>query len=95
MKHLGHSPSEEITRVRLERAKELLRTTDLAIEEVARLAGFIAIETMYRVFKVRVKQTPAQYRAARRQSYLKFGRTHVVAGPSSKQGLGANNFPIS
>ncbi len=67
MKHLGHSPSEEIARVRFDRAKQLLRTTNLALDEVARLAGFVATETMYRHFQRKFRQTPGAYRVEHRR----------------------------
>ena len=39
-KALGRSPHQEIQRVRLERARRLLRETDLAIPRVAEAAGY-------------------------------------------------------
>ncbi|HEV2970824.1 MAG TPA: DNA-binding transcriptional regulator [Pirellulales bacterium] len=64
-KCLGHSASDEITHVRIERAKELLATTNLVVEEVSRLAGFSHPETMYRLFKENCNQTPSEFRKAR------------------------------
>jgi len=61
--YLGHSPAEEITRVRLERVKDLLATTDLPADEIAGLAGFAYPETMHRLFRKRVGQPPGAYRA--------------------------------
>jgi LacI family transcriptional regulator len=62
--HLGHSPVEEMARVRVERVKELLATTTLRLEEVARRCGFDHSETMYRLFKRATGQTPGEYRSA-------------------------------
>jgi LacI family transcriptional regulator len=64
-RYLGHSVSDEITRVRIERIKELLATTNLVVEEVSRLAGFSHPETMYRLFKESCAQTPSDFRRAR------------------------------
>jgi LacI family transcriptional regulator len=64
--HLGHSPSDEILRVRLDRVKELLRTTDLPLEEIVSLAGFTYVKSLYRVFKTTIGQTPGEYRRAHR-----------------------------
>jgi LacI family transcriptional regulator len=64
-KHLGHSVSDEITRVRIDRVKELLATTNLVVEEVSRLSGFSHPETMYRLFKEATEQTPSDFRRAR------------------------------
>jgi LacI family transcriptional regulator len=64
-KFLGRSVSDEITRVRIERVKELLATTNLVVEEVSHLAGFSHPETMYRLFKESSGQTPSEFRKAR------------------------------
>ena len=65
-RHLGHSPKEEITRVKLDRVKDLLTTTRLPADEIARLAGFEFTETMHRLFRQRFDQPPGAYRAKRR-----------------------------
>jgi LacI family transcriptional regulator len=62
--HVGHSPCEEITRVKLDRVKELLVTTNLSAEEIANLAGFAYMQSMHRLFTHRFGQTPGGYRAA-------------------------------
>jgi LacI family transcriptional regulator len=67
-RHLGRSPREEITRVKLERVKDLLTTTRLPADEIARLAGFEFTETMHRLFRQRFDQPPGAYRAKRRIS---------------------------
>lgn len=59
---LGISPAAEIRRVRLERAKELLTTTNLSIPEVAAASGFEHVEVMNRLFRKLVDLTPTQYR---------------------------------
>lgn len=64
-RYLGHSVSDEITRVRIERVKELLATTNLVVEDLSRLAGFSHPETMYRLFKESCEQTPSEFRRAR------------------------------
>lgn len=66
MRHVGHSPTVEITRARLERAKELLIGTDLSLPAVARQTGFFHAETLQRVFKKHVGVTPGEYRRAHR-----------------------------
>lgn len=65
-KYLGRSVNDEISRVRLDRVKELLITSDLSLGEIARLSGFNHVETMQRVFKSVVGQTPGRYRVSRR-----------------------------
>ena len=64
-KELGRSPSEEIARVKLERVKDLLATTNLTLERISRLAGYSHGESMYRVFRQAVGQTPGEYRISR------------------------------
>jgi len=64
LKHLGRTPHAEITRIQVQRARELLSTTDMPLKQVARLAGFSHVETMYRVFEKATRQTPSQYRRA-------------------------------
>jgi LacI family transcriptional regulator len=59
---LGRSVHEEIVRVQLRKAEELLRDTDLALRTVAEKAGFKHQEYMGAVFKTRLGMTPGQYR---------------------------------
>ncbi len=58
---LGHTPLEEIRRVRMERAKALLQT-DLPIYEVASQSGFTTPEYMATSFLEVVGMTPTAYR---------------------------------
>lgn len=62
--HVGHSPAVEITRARLERARELLIATDLPLATIARRTGFFHAETLHRVFKKQFGGTPGEYRLA-------------------------------
>jgi LacI family transcriptional regulator len=62
---LGRSVSNEICRVKLDRVKELLATSNLPLSEIARRSGFAHVETMQRVFKKVVGQTPGLYRKRR------------------------------
>ena len=84
-KHLGHSVSDEITRVRIERVKELLATTNLVVEELSRLAGFSHPETMYRLFKESSGQTPSDFRRARQVTAR--GRVYVIHGRFAPRGV--------
>ena len=60
--HLGRSPLQEIRRVRIEKAKELLAGTDLAMPAVAKRSGFSNPERLANVFHEIVGTTPTQYR---------------------------------
>jgi LacI family transcriptional regulator len=62
VKHLGHSPTVEIIRVQVRQIQELLRTTDLPLEEIAKKSGFAYVESMHRIFKRMAGMTPSQYR---------------------------------
>jgi len=62
---IGRSPNEEITRVRIERAKQLLTTTDLSLAAIARRTGFRSAPYFAEVFKRKAGQTPGVYRRER------------------------------
>jgi len=59
---LGTTPSKEIRRVRVERAKKLLLETDLNMPQVARGAGFTDARRLSVVFKEQTGQSPARFR---------------------------------
>ena len=59
---VGRSVHDEIVRVQLRKAEELLRETDLPIGAVAEKAGFNHQEYMGAVFKSRTGMTPRDYR---------------------------------
>ncbi|GAA5507924.1 XylR family transcriptional regulator [Novipirellula caenicola] len=63
MRLIGHTPHEEIMRVRIDRIKILLRETDLSIHEIAERAGFEYAEYMAAVFKRETGTTPTEFRA--------------------------------
>ncbi|MFZ5830064.1 MAG: XylR family transcriptional regulator [Planctomycetota bacterium] len=62
---LGRSPNEEITRVRVERAKELLISTDQPLTTIARRTGFQTPQYLVSVFKRQVGVTPGAFRRRR------------------------------
>ncbi|HPA18678.1 MAG TPA: XylR family transcriptional regulator [Verrucomicrobiae bacterium] len=59
---LGRSPKDEMTRVRLERAKELLCETHLPVAEVAGRVGYRESKYFIQVFHRIVGITPLRYR---------------------------------
>ena len=61
-KLLGRTPHEEITRVQMERVKELLAETDLPLSVVAHRAGYRHVEYMSVAFKRETGLPPSQYR---------------------------------
>jgi len=60
--HLGRSPKEELTRVRLERAKELLRNTTLQVSAVAERTGYSEAKHFIVAFHRATGLTPLRYR---------------------------------
>jgi transcriptional regulator GlxA family with amidase domain len=61
-RELGVTPGAYVETVRVERARMLLETTDLQIEEVATASGFGTVETLRRAFARRVRVSPSEYR---------------------------------
>lgn len=59
---LGRTVHDEIVRVRLKRAQELLAETDMSIGKIAEQCGFGHQEYLGVVFRTRLGQTPASYR---------------------------------
>ena len=62
MKILGCSPKDEIVRVRLKRAKQLLAETDLPMALIAEKIGLEHVEHFSRIFKNLVGMTPSAFR---------------------------------
>jgi LacI family transcriptional regulator len=59
---LGCSPHAEIQRLRLERAQQMLRTTELPLGLIATRSGWASVQRFIAVFKTRIGQTPGQFR---------------------------------
>ncbi len=59
---LGRTPHEEIVRVKIERATEMLRDSDLPHITIAERCGFNYVESMSRLFRSRLNLTPGQVR---------------------------------
>lgn len=62
---LGRSPNEEITRVRIEWAKELLVSTDQPLTTIARRTGFQTPQYLVQVFRRQVGVAPGVSRRER------------------------------
>lgn len=59
---LGHSPKEEITRLRLRHVTEILSTTDWTLEAIAERCGFSGCEEVCRFIKRNTGKTPSAFR---------------------------------
>lgn len=64
--HLGRSAKAEILRVRLGRARQLLRSTDCSLAEIAELTGFGYPANLSDAIWRTTGQTPGQYRVEHR-----------------------------
>jgi transcriptional regulator GlxA family with amidase domain len=58
----GMTPAAYVEAVRLERARALLETTDLQLEDIVRRCGFGTVETLRRAFGRRLGVNPSDYR---------------------------------
>ena len=67
-KAAGRTINEEIVRVRLNRAIELLCATPLELKLIARRAGFRSASYMGVVFRTKVGRTPSSYRDSSRRA---------------------------
>ena len=64
--HVGRPPGQELHRVRIERAKQLLAKSDHKIETVANMCGYQSANTFCVAFKNSAAVSPKQYRDALR-----------------------------
>jgi LacI family transcriptional regulator len=74
---LGRSPNDEIVRVRVERAKQLLAETGLTIAEIAAQVGFATASYLCQVFRRHVGVSPAEFRGTARAGGLRLMQTLV------------------
>jgi LacI family transcriptional regulator len=63
-RELGRSPHAEIQRLRIERARQMLRETSLSMAVVAERGGWSSVQRFMVVFKARTGQTPGQFRSS-------------------------------
>jgi AraC-like DNA-binding protein len=59
----GLTPRDHLSRRRVERARDLLRTANLTVTEVCFLVGFSSLGSFSARFKTEVGMTPTEYRA--------------------------------
>ena len=60
---LGRSPADEIRRVKINKVRHLLDSTNMSIPDIAEACGFNYVEHMIPVFKKHHGNTPSRYRA--------------------------------
>ncbi len=76
----GQTPADWVLGLRLQTGRDLLETTDLAIEAVATHAGFGSAATLRHHFRQRLGMTPQTYRQ-------RFSRTRDVLAPATAKTL--------
>ncbi|MFJ9826532.1 helix-turn-helix transcriptional regulator [Streptomyces sp. NPDC101160] len=59
----GETPGQYLSRRRIERAEEMLRTADLTVTEICNLVGFSSLGTFSTRFKQQTGLSPSEYRA--------------------------------
>ncbi len=58
----GRTPARHVEDLRLDAARQLLETSDLATDVIATRCGFASREVLHRAFRRRLGTTPARYR---------------------------------
>lgn len=61
---LGVPPRAYLTQVRMEKAAELLRSTELSVTEIANEVGYSSSQVLARIFLKHYRRTPTDYRRA-------------------------------
>ena len=59
---VGRAPKEEVMRLRMERVKELLTSTDWPLEQIAKKTGFKHSEYLHRTFSQKTGTPPGEFR---------------------------------
>jgi transcriptional regulator GlxA family with amidase domain len=62
-REVGMTPAAYVEALRIERARALLETTGMQLEEIAHRCGFGTVETIRRAFGRRLRVSPSDYRA--------------------------------
>ncbi len=68
-RHMGQTPAEYLRGVRIAKAKELLRTSSVSVDEIAYLVGIENVSHFINTFKKQVGTTPNRFR----KSWMNYG----------------------
>jgi LacI family transcriptional regulator len=60
---LRRTINEEVLRVRLEKVKDLIITTELSVAQISKLTGFTRPNHLFRIFRKQLGMNPKQFRA--------------------------------
>ncbi|AMJ59996.1 AraC family transcriptional regulator [Bosea sp. PAMC 26642] len=85
---VGVPPRVHLTRLRVERACELLGTTDLPITQIAFEVGYSSSQVLARVFLASQNMTPTDYRRAVRDPTRSGERHDLQRVPSAAEPIG-------
>jgi len=66
----GETPKQYITNLRLQRASELLKSTQSPIAEIAETSGFSSVFHFNKTFKTHFDMTPSQFRKQKNPEFL-------------------------
>jgi two-component system response regulator YesN len=61
-KNTDYTISEYVTRLRMEKAKDLLLKTEMTVQEIASSVGYYSVSSFIRKFREKEKITPGQYK---------------------------------
>lgn len=78
---MGHTPHEYLSQIRLESARQLLVTTALPVDKIARHCGLFNGDHLRKHFLKRFGMSPAEYRTARFNALHALGSTEADADP--------------
>jgi AraC-like DNA-binding protein len=65
-RHLGRTPGQEMARLRMERARQLLTTTESPVKNIAALIGYRQVASFCRFFRLHAGLSPQAYRILHR-----------------------------
>lgn len=74
---IGHTPHEYLSQIRLESARQLLVTTALPVDKIARHCGLFNGDHLRKHFLKRFGMSPAEYRTTRFNALHSLGRTRI------------------
>ena len=63
----GYSPAKYITRLKIEKACQMLRSSQISIGNISEFLNFYSAPYFYKIFKEHMGMTPAEYRAIKTQ----------------------------
>jgi AraC family transcriptional regulator of adaptative response / methylphosphotriester-DNA alkyltransferase methyltransferase len=63
--HTNFTPTQYITKIRVDKAEELLKQGDISILEIAYATGFKSLSNFYKCFKNQTGYTPSEYKKSR------------------------------